>query len=62
MGNKSIGASPLGTPTQVTKMLEFTARHQIAPIVEVFKLADVNKAFDHLKAGKARYRLVLDCS
>ena len=62
MGNKSIGASPLGTPTQVTKMLDFTARHQIAPIVEVFKLSDVNKAFDHLKAGKARYRLVLDCS
>ena len=32
----------------------------IAPQVEHFALSDVNAALGHLKAGKARYRIVLD--
>jgi len=41
-------------------MLEFAARHNIAPLTEHFALADVNDALDHLRKGAARYRVVLD--
>ena len=40
-------------------MLEFCARHQIAPVTEEFPMSKVNEAFDHLRSGKARYRIVL---
>lgn len=58
-GRKSISGSPLGSPATVAKMLEFCARHQIAPVVETFAMNDVNAALDHLRAGKARHRIVL---
>ncbi len=41
-------------------MLDFAARHNIAPQVEHFPLSKVNDAVAHLAAGKARYRIVLD--
>ncbi len=56
---KSISGSPLGSPAVTRKMLEFCARHDIAPVTEEFALKDVNDAFEHLEAGKARFRLVL---
>ncbi len=59
-GEKSFGASPLGSPATTREMLRFCARHKIEPQTEHFKLADVNDAMDHLRSGKARYRVVLD--
>jgi uncharacterized zinc-type alcohol dehydrogenase-like protein len=57
---RSISASPTPSPTTLAKMLEFSARHGIAPQVEHFPMSRVNDALDHLRAGKARYRVVLD--
>jgi alcohol/geraniol dehydrogenase (NADP+) len=56
---KSISGSPLGSPATVATMLEFCARHQIAPVIETFPMSEVNAALDHLRAGKARHRVVL---
>ncbi len=58
-GQKSVSSSPLGSPSTAAAMLEFCARHDIAPVTEEFALADVNNAIEHLEAGKARYRIVL---
>jgi uncharacterized zinc-type alcohol dehydrogenase-like protein len=58
-GQKSISGSPLGSPATVLKMLEFCARHQIAPVTENFPLSRVNEALEHLRSGQARYRIVL---
>jgi uncharacterized zinc-type alcohol dehydrogenase-like protein len=58
-GRKSVSGSPLGSPAVVAEMLEFCARHRIAPQVEAFPMAEANAALDHLRAGKARYRVVL---
>lgn len=58
-GRKSISGSPLGSPATVVEMLEFCARHQIAPQVETFGFGQINDALDHLRAGKARYRVVV---
>jgi uncharacterized zinc-type alcohol dehydrogenase-like protein len=60
MGQKSISGSPTGSPATLATMLEFAARHEIAPQVEHFPMSQVNEALEHLAAGKARYRIVLD--
>ncbi len=59
---KSLSGSPVGSPSSMATMLEFCARHQILPQVEHFPMSQVNQAIDHLRAGKARYRVVLDAS
>lgn len=58
-GRKTVSGSPLGSPATVATMLEFCARHQIAPVVETFPMHDVNAALSHLRAGMARHRVVL---
>ncbi len=55
----SVSATPLGSPDTTARMLEFCGRHQIAPVTEYFPLSRANDALAHLKAGKARYRVVL---
>ena len=59
MGQKSVSGSPTGSPTAIGRMLAFSARHSIAPVTEAFPMSKVNDALDHLRAGKARYRIVL---
>jgi len=60
MQQRSISGSPVGSPATIATMLDFCARHGITAKTEVFKMSDVNKAMDHLRAGKARYRVVLE--
>ena len=60
MGQKSLSGSPLGSPSTVATMLDFCARHDIAPTTETFPMSKVNDAIEHLRAGKARYRIVLE--
>jgi uncharacterized zinc-type alcohol dehydrogenase-like protein len=59
-GQKSVSGTPSGSPGTMAKMLEFCARHDIAPVTERFKMSEANEAFEHLEAGKARYRVVLE--
>jgi alcohol/geraniol dehydrogenase (NADP+) len=56
---RSVSGSPSGPPSEVISMLDFCARHGIAPITEEFPMSRANEALEHLKAGKARYRIVL---
>lgn len=58
-GQKSISSSPVGSPTTIAHMLEFAARHQIEPEVEVFDFNNINEAIDRLENGSPRYRVVL---
>ena len=41
-------------------MLDCAARHNIAPVNEHYPMSKVNDAFEHLRSGKAPYRIVLD--
>jgi len=59
MAQRSISGSPVGSPVNIEKMLAFAEHHKIAPQVEIFPMAKINDAFDHLKSGKAQYRIVL---
>jgi uncharacterized zinc-type alcohol dehydrogenase-like protein len=59
MGQKSISGSPVGSPSTIEKMLEFAKLHRVKPKVEMYPMSKINEAFDHLRSGKARYRIVL---
>lgn len=56
----SVGSSPVGPPVVIRRMLDFAARHNVTPVNEHFPMSKVNDAFEHLRSGKARYRIVLD--
>ncbi len=58
-GDKSVEGSALGSPALNRTMLEFCVRHNIYPTVEEFPMEKVNEALQHLKDGKARFRIVL---
>lgn len=60
IGQKSIGGSPLGSPATMATMIEFAARHGIAPVTETFPMSKVNDAMEKLRTGKPRFRLVLE--
>jgi alcohol/geraniol dehydrogenase (NADP+) len=60
MGQKSVSGSPTGSRGAIDSMLNFAARHQVMPQTEHFPMSKVNEAMEHLRAGKARYRIVLD--
>ena len=57
---RSVSGSPAGPPTAIATMLDFAARHEIAPQNEHFPMSKLNDAFARLESGKARYRIVLD--
>ncbi|MDF1858952.1 MAG: NAD(P)-dependent alcohol dehydrogenase [Verrucomicrobiales bacterium] len=59
MGQRSIGASPLGSPSTAGKMLEFSARHQIVPETETMPLSEVNEAMKRLHEESPAHRIVL---
>lgn len=59
-GQKSLSATPLGSPATVADMLRFCARHDISAMTEHVPMANINEAFEKLRNGSPRYRLVLD--
>ena len=59
-GQRSVSGSPTGSPVAIETMLEFAARHNVTPQTEHMPMSEINEAFERLKAGKARYRIVLD--
>lgn len=58
-GEKHVSGSPTGSPSAIATMLDFAARHRIAPQVEEFPMSQANAALAHLRESKARYRVVL---
>lgn len=56
----SLSSSPTGSPVDIATMLDFAARHNVAPQTEHMPMSRINDAFKRLEAGKARYRIVLD--
>lgn len=59
-GQKSLSGTPLGSPATIRKMLDFCDRHGIKPQIERMKMSEIDKAFDRLREGKPRHRIVLE--
>jgi len=60
VGEKHVSGSPTGSPANLRAMLKFAARHGISPVTELYPMSRVNDALQHLREGKARYRVVLE--
>ena len=59
-GQKSISGSPTGSPGTIRQMVDFANRHDIQPMVEMYKMTVVNEAMERLRNGKPKFRVVLE--
>lgn len=60
VGQRSVVASPSGSPSMLREMLEVAARHNVQAKTELFPMAKVNDAVAKLKKNQVRYRAVLE--
>lgn len=58
-GDKALTGSSTGSPGQLRSLLKLASRRDIAPKVEFFPMSKINDALEHVRAGKANYRVVL---
>jgi len=58
-GQKSVTGSIVGGRRFMQEMLDFSAVHNITPMVETMPLSQINEAMDKVATNKARYRIVL---
>ncbi|AJZ91581.1 Alcohol dehydrogenase [Beauveria bassiana D1-5] len=55
----SVEGSLTGTPYETESALRFSLRNNVQPMTEIFPLEQANEAWQKMKSGKARFRLVL---
>jgi alcohol/geraniol dehydrogenase (NADP+) len=58
-GDRSISGSATGTPYELRKLMKFAGRTKVAPTTELYPMSKINEAIQHVRDGKARYRVVL---
>jgi uncharacterized zinc-type alcohol dehydrogenase-like protein len=58
-GQRTIGGSPVGSPSRIREMLDVAARHGVKATTELFPMAKANEAIDKVRKSKVRYRAVL---
>ena len=58
-GDRSISGSAGGTPYGLRKLMKFAGLSGDAPTIEMYPMSKINEAIQHVRDGKARYRVVL---
>ncbi len=58
-GQKTLIGSIIGSGSETKSMLEFSARHQVRPKIELFPMHEANTALERLSKNQVRYRVVL---
>ncbi len=56
----TIAGSAAGSRADMQSMLEFCARHEVAPQVESMPMSEINAALDRVRSREVRYRVVLE--
>lgn len=56
----TIGGSLIGGTIETQEVLDFCAKHNIAPDVELIDIKDINEAFEKVKDEEVRFRYVID--
>ena len=62
MMRRSYAGSLIGSIKETQEMLDFCAKHKIAPEIEVIAPEQVNMAYERVLKSDVRYRFVLDMS
>jgi alcohol dehydrogenase (NADP+) len=55
-----ISGSLIGSPSEIEEMLEFAAEKGVRPWIDTYPMSEVNKAIEDFRAGKPRFRFVLE--
>ncbi len=58
-GDHGISGSATGNPAELRTLMKLATRARVAPQTEEFPMSKVNEALQHVRDGKARYRVVL---
>ena len=58
-GDRSVSGSATGTPYELRKLMKFAGRSKVSPTTELYPMSQINEAIQHVRDGKARYRVVL---
>jgi uncharacterized zinc-type alcohol dehydrogenase-like protein len=59
-GRHSIAGSSIGGIPETQEMLDFCAKHDVTPEIEVIEASYVNEAYERVIASDVRYRFVID--
>lgn len=59
-GRRRIAGSPIGGIAETQEMLDFCARKNILPEVEMIGIHEINEAFERMERSDVRYRFVID--
>ncbi|MFY4755485.1 NAD(P)-dependent alcohol dehydrogenase [Campylobacter jejuni] len=59
---KKVYGSLIGGIAETQEMLDFSLKHQIYPEIELIKPNEIDKAYENLTSGKAKFRYVIDMS
>ncbi|KAL2521853.1 putative cinnamyl alcohol dehydrogenase 9 [Forsythia ovata] len=60
IGRKVIGGSAIGGIKETQEMIDFAAKHNILPDVEIIPIDYINTAMDRLLKSDVKYRFVID--
>ncbi|PWR23073.1 NAD(P)-dependent alcohol dehydrogenase [Zavarzinia compransoris] len=60
LGRRRIAGSPIGGIRETQEMLDFCAKKNILPDVEMIAMDQINAAFERLEQSDVRYRFVID--
>jgi uncharacterized zinc-type alcohol dehydrogenase-like protein len=62
MMRRSFSGSEIGSIKETQEMLDFCAKHNITPEIEVINPDQVNVAYERVLKSDIRYRFVMDMS
>ncbi|MNG79489.1 NAD(P)-dependent alcohol dehydrogenase [Serratia inhibens] len=60
LGRRRVAGSAIAGIEQTQEMLEFCARKNVLPEVEMIRMDQINEAYDRLERSDVRYRFVID--
>lgn len=60
VGRRSISASVIGGIKETQEMLDFCAKHNIVPEVEMIDMQNINDAYERMLKSDVKYRFVID--
>jgi uncharacterized zinc-type alcohol dehydrogenase-like protein len=60
MMRRSYAGSVIGSIKETQEMLDFCAKHEIAPDIEMITPHQVNEAYERVLKSDVRYRFVMD--
>jgi uncharacterized zinc-type alcohol dehydrogenase-like protein len=59
-GRRSMAGSPIGGLPETQEMLDFCAKHGVAPEIELVSAGEVGDAYERVERSAVRYRFVID--